>query len=85
MVIRLVLSKIHIVADQACQFFSQIGACLRIVSVIGKVDLALVVVKINDRRAGVIGEFFQQGMDTINCLLLPGRSCVPGFVYLELF
>ena len=35
-----------------------------------------------DRRLRIIGEFFQQGVNAINRLMLPGRGSLPGFVKL---
>ena len=70
----LVIAVFHIVANQRCEFFGQIVTRLRIICVGGKVDVVLVVVEMIDRRFGIIGEFFQQGVNTINRLMLPGRG-----------
>ena len=41
-----------------------------------------VFVEMLDRRLGIIVEFLQQGVNTINRLMLPGRGSLPGFVKL---
>ena len=76
------LTVLYVVANQRRELLRQIVARLRVICVGGKVDVGRVVVDMIDHRFSIVGEFPQQGVNTVNRLLLPRRGSLPGFVKL---